>query len=174
MKREDKNAIIEQLTERINTSRNFYIADLGGLDAEQTSMLRRQCFKEDIGLMVVKNSLLEKALDNAEGEFDELKKALKGPTSLMFSEVANAPAKLIKDFKKKKFPKPELKAAFAEESVYVGADQLDLLVAIKSKDELLGDLISLLQSPMKNVMSSLNSGKNTLSGVLTTLAEREN
>jgi large subunit ribosomal protein L10 len=174
MKREDKNAIIEQLTERINSSKHFYIADIGGLNAEQTSMLRRQCYKEDIALMVVKNTLLEKALENADGEFDELKAALAGPTTLMFCEVANAPAKLIQSFKKMKFPKPELKAAFAEESIYVGADQLDLLIAIKSKEELVGDLIALLQSPMRNLMSSLNSGKNTLSGILTTLSEREN
>lgn len=173
MKRENKDAIIEQLTERINSSKTFYIADIGGLNAEQTSALRRQCFKEDIGLMVVKNSLLEKALEKAEGNFDELLPALKGPTSLMFSEVSNKPARLIKDFQKKKFPKPELKAAYAEESIYVGIDQLDLLVALKSKEELLGDLIGLLQSPMRNLMSSLDSGKNTLSGLLTTLAERE-
>lgn len=174
MKREDKTAMIEQLTERINSSKHFYIADLEGLNAEQTSILRRQCYKEDIALLVVKNTLLEKALEQAEGEFDEIMQALKGPTSLMFCEVANKPAKLIQDFKKKRFPKPSLKAAFAEESIYVGADQLDLLVALKSKEELVGDLIALLQSPMRNVMSALDSGKNTLSGLLTTLAEREN
>lgn len=174
MKREDKTAIIEQLTERINSSKNFYITDIGGLSAEQTSMLRRQCFKEDIGLMVVKNKLLEKALEKANGDFDGLAEALKGPTSLMFSEVGNKPAKLIKDFQKKKFPKPELKAAYVEESVYVGIDQLDLLVAIKSKEELLGDLIGLLQSPMRNVMSALDSGKHTLAGLVKTLSEKEN
>ena len=106
MKREDKTAIIDQLTEQINSAKNFYIADIGGLDADQTSQLRRQCFKEDIGLMVVKNTLLQKALEKAEGDYSELNEALKGPTSLMFSEVGNAPAKLIKEFKKKKFPKP--------------------------------------------------------------------
>jgi large subunit ribosomal protein L10 len=174
MKRENKDAIIDQLTEQINSSKNFYIADIGGLDADQTSQLRRQCFKENIALVVVKNTLLQKALDKAEGNFDELAEALKGPTSLMFSEVGNVPAKLIKEFKKKKFPKPDLKAAYVEESVYVGIDQLDLLVAIKSKEELIGDLVALLQSPMRNVMSALESGKNTLAGVVKTLSEREN
>lgn len=174
MKREDKNATIEQLTERINSSKNFYITDIGGLDAEQTSTLRRECFKQDIALMVVKNTLLEKALEKADGEFGELVEALKGPTSLMFCEVANKPAKLIKDFNKKKFAKPELKAAFAEESCYVGIDQLDLLAALKSKEELLGDLIGLLQSPMRNLISSLESGKNNLTGVLKAMSEKEN
>lgn len=173
MKREDKNAIIDQLTGQINSAKNFYITDIGGLDADQTSQLRRQCFKEDIGLLVVKNTLLEKALDKADGEFAELTEALIGPTSLMFSEVGNAPAKLMKEFKKKKFPKPELKAAFVEESIYVGIDQLDLLVAIKSKEELIGDLVALLQTPMRNVMSALESGKHTLAGVIKTLSEKE-
>lgn len=174
MKREDKNAIIDQLTERINSSKHFYIADIGGLSALQTSELRRQCFKEDIDLVVVKNTLLEKAFGNADRNFEELIQALAGPTSLMFSEVGNAPAKLIKEFKNRKFPKPELKAAYVEESIYIGVDQLDALVAIKSKEELLGDLVALLQSPMQNVMSALNSGKHTLAGVVKTLSEREN
>ncbi len=174
MKREDKNAIIDQLKERINSSKHFYIADIGGLDALQTSQLRRECFKEDIGLLVVKNTLLEKALQQADGDFEELNQVLEGPTSLMLSEVGNAPAKLIKEFKKKKFPKPELKAAFVEESVYIGPEQLDALVAIKSKEELLGDLVALLQSPMLNVMSALESGKHTLAGVVKTLSERDN
>lgn len=174
MKRENKNAIIDQLTERINSAKHFYIADIGGLDALQTSDLRRQCFKDDIDLLVVKNTLFEKALQKAEGDFEELTEALSGPTSLMFSEVGNAPAKLIKEFKKLKFPKPELKAAYVEESIYIGAEQLDALVAIKSKEELLGDLVALLQSPMQNVMSALNSGKHTLAGVVKTLSEREN
>lgn len=174
MKREDKNAIIVQLTERINSSKHFYIADIGGLSALQTSELRRQCFKEEIGLLVVKNSLLEKALEKADGDFEGLIPVLSGPTSLMLSEVGNAPAKLIQDFQKRKFLKPALKAAFVEESVYVGADQLGALAAIKSKDELIGDLVALLQSPMRNVMSALDSGKHTLAGVVKTLSEREN
>ncbi len=174
MKREDKTAIINQLTDRINSSKHFYITDIGGLSALQTSALRRQCFKDEIDLLVVKNTLLEKALEKADGDFEELNQVLVGPTSLMFSEVGNLPAKLIKDFKKLKFPKPELKAAYVEESVYIGAEQLDALVAIKSKEELLGDLVALLQSPMKNVISALESGKHTLAGVVKTLSEREN
>lgn len=174
MKREDKNAIIDQLTERINSSKHFYIADIGGLNALQTSELRRQCFKEDIGLLVVKNTLLQKALERAEGNFEELNQVLAGPTSLMFSDVGNKPAKLIVEFKKKKFPKPILKGAYVEESVYIGVEQLDALVSVKSKDELLGDLVALLQSPMRNVLSALDSGKHTLAGVVKTLSEREN
>ena len=174
MKREDKDAIIDQLTERINNSKHFYITDIGGLSAGQTSDLRRQCFKDEIELLVVKNTLLRKALEKADGNFEELYPVLVGPTSLMFTEVANKPARLITDFKKKKFVKPELKAAFAEESVYVGIDQLERLVAIKSKEELLGDLVALLQSPIRNVMSSLDSGKHILAGVLETLSQKEN
>ncbi|MBT3241689.1 MAG: 50S ribosomal protein L10 [Bacteroidetes bacterium] len=174
MKREDKTAIIDQLTERIDSAKHFYITDIGGLDAEQTSDLRRQCYKEAIELTVVKNTLLKKALENAKGDFEEMYSALAGPTSLMFTENASSPARLIQEFKKKKFPKPELKAAFAEESVYVGVDQLDLLSTIKSKEELIADLIALLQSPIRNVMSSLDSGKNILAGVVKTLSEKEN
>ncbi|MCD6347027.1 MAG: 50S ribosomal protein L10, partial [Bacteroidales bacterium] len=172
MKREDKNAIIDQLTERINSSKHFYITDIGGLDAEQTSDLRRQCFKDDIQLIVVKNTLLRKALEKADRDFEELLSALVGPTSLMFTEIASKPAQLIKEFHKMKFPKPVLKAAYAEESIYVGVDQLDVLSTIKSKDELIGDLIALLQSPIRNVMSSLDSGKTILAGVVKTLSER--
>ena len=174
MNREDKTAIIDQLTERINNSKNFYITDIGGLDAGETSNLRRQCFKEEIELLVVKNTLLRKALEKAEGEFEELYPVLAGPTSLMFTEVANRPAKLIKDLQKKNFEKPELKAAYAEQSVYIGIDQLETLCSIKSKEELLGDLVALLQSPLRNVMSSLDSGKNILAGVMETLSQKEN
>ena len=174
MKREDKNAIIDQLTERINSSKHFYITDIGGLDAEQTSDLRRQCFKDEIQLLVVKNTLLKKALEKADVDFEELFSALAGPTSLMFTENASKPAQLIKEFQKKRFPKPLLKAAYAEESIYVGVDQLDYLSTIKSKDELIADLIALLQSPIRTVMSSLDSGKSILAGVVKTLSEREN
>jgi len=175
MKREDKNAIIDQLKEQINNSKHFYIADIGGLDAQETSDLRRQCFRDSVNLIVVKNTLLREAMTNADGEFEELFSTLTGPTSIMFTETGNVPAKLIMDFlKKNKKGKPVFKGAFVEESVYIGEDQLDALAAIKSKEELIADLIGLLQSPIRNVMSSLESGKSILAGVVKTLSEKEN
>ncbi len=175
MKREDKNAIIDQLKEQINGAKHFYIADIGGLDAAETSALRRQCYQESVGLVVAKNTLLREAMAKAEGDFEELYTILAGPTSVMFTETGNVPAKLIRDFlKMNKKGKPALKGAFVEESVYIGEDQLDVLIAVKSKEELIGDLIALLQSPMKNVISSLESGKNILAGVVKTLSEKEN
>jgi len=173
MKREDKDAIIETIVEQINVNNHFYLTDIGGLNAEDTSNLRRECFKSDIKLVVVKNTLLQKAFEKLEGKYDELYDVLKGPTSVMFTEQGNAPAKLIKEFRKGK-EKPILKAAFVEDTVYIGDDQLEHLVAIKSRDELIGDIILLLQSPAKNVISSLKSGGNILHGVLETLANREN
>ncbi len=175
MKREDKNAVIDQLKEQINSSKHFYIADIGGLDAAETSALRRLCYQDSISLVVAKNTLLREAMAKAEGDFEELYTILAGPTSVMFCETGNAPAILIKEFlKNNKKGKPALKGAFVEESVYLGEDQLDVLIAVKSKEELLGDLIALLQSPMNNVISSLESGKNVLAGVVKTLSEREN
>lgn len=175
MKRENKNAIIDQLKEQINDSKHFYIADIGGLNAAETSALRRQCYGVDISLVVAKNTLLREAMAQAEGDFEELYEILAGPTSIMFCETGNAPAKLIKDFLKKNSKgKPALKGAYVEESVYIGEDQLDNLIAVKSKEELVGDLIALLQSPMRNVISSLESGKNILAGVVKTLSEKEN
>jgi large subunit ribosomal protein L10 len=175
MKRENKNAVIDQLKEQINNSKHFYIADIGGLNAAETSALRRQCFNDGVGLVVAKNTLLREAMTKAEGDFEELYSILAGPTSIMFTETGNVPAKLIKDFlKKNKKGKPVLKGAFVEESVYIGVDQLDALIAVKSKEELVADLIALLQSPMRNLMSSLDSGKSILAGVVKTLSEKEN
>lgn len=175
MKREDKNAVIDQLKEQINNSKHFYLADIGGLNASETSALRRQCYQDSVSLVVAKNKLLREAMAKADGDFEELYNILAGPTSIMFSETGNVPAKLIRDFlKKNKKGKPALKGAYVEESVYLGIDQLDVLIAVKSKEELLGDIIALLQSPMGNVMSSLDSGKNILAGVVKTLSTREN
>jgi len=175
MKREDKNAVIDQLKEQINSSKHFYITDIGGLNAAETSALRRQCYQESVSLVVAKNTLLREAFTKAEGEFEELYSILTGPTSVMFTEVGNVPAKLIKEFlRKNKKGKPVLKGAYVEESVFIGEDQLDALIAVKSKDELIADLIALLQSPMHNVMSALDSGKHILAGVVKTLSEREN
>ncbi|MDO7615337.1 MAG: 50S ribosomal protein L10, partial [Flavobacteriaceae bacterium] len=145
--------------------------DTAGLNAKDTTALRRACFQAGIRLSVVKNTLLSKAMDASDKEFGDLKEVLKGNTSLMFSEVGNAPAKVIKDFRKKS-DKPLLKGAYIEEAVYVGDDQIDFLVAIKSKEELIGDIITLLQSPAKNVVSGLKSGGGKLAGIIKTLSER--
>ncbi|WP_423129015.1 50S ribosomal protein L10 [Gaoshiqia sp. Z1-71] len=172
MKRSEKLEIIDNLTQEINSYSHFYLADVAELNAEDTSSLRRLCFSQDVKLIVVKNTLLRKALEKSDKNAEELYDVLKGNTSIMFSEVGNVPAKLIKDFSKK-HKKPVLKAAYVQESVYVGADQLEALTSIKSKDELLGDLIALLQSPMKTVLGQLQSGGNTIHGILQTLSEKE-
>lgn len=175
MKKEDKSAIIKQLESTLGEYAHFYLADIGGLDAALTSELRRVCYKEDVKLVVVKNTLLQKALENSSVDFSELYGSLKGETSLMLSNQANVPAKLINDFSKQKsnkLKKPILKAAYVEESFYIGEENLEALIHVKSKNELLGEIIGLLQSPAKNVISALQSGGNTIHGVLKTLAER--
>ncbi|MEA4982438.1 MAG: 50S ribosomal protein L10 [Paludibacter sp.] len=173
MKKEDKSAIIKQLESTIQSYAHFYLADIAGLNAAETSNLRRTCNKQDIKLLVVKNTLLRKALENTNTDFSELYDILKGETSLMLSNNNNAPAKLIKDFSKaSKSKKPILKAAYVEESFYIGENQLETLISIKSKNELIGEIIGLLQSPAKNVVSALQSGGSTIHGVLKTLSER--
>lgn len=174
MRKEDKSAIIGQLTETVKEYPNFYLTDIEALNAEKTSQLRRECFKREVKLIVVKNSLLKKALDNVGGDFSPLHVALKGNTAVMFSQVANAPARLIKDFTKdtKGEGKPQLKAAYVQESFYVGAENLEALVNIKSKNELIADVIALLESPAKNVISALQSSGQTIHGLLKTLEER--
>ena len=170
MRKEDKGTIIAQIAETVKEYSCFYLAETATLNAEKTSNLRRACFKEGIKLVVVKNSLLHKALMSMEGvDFSPLFDSLKGTTSVMFSEVANAPAKLLKEYKEEI---PALKAAYAEEGFYVGANQLDALCNIKSKNEVIADIVALLQSPAKNVISALQSGGNTIHGVLKTLGER--
>jgi large subunit ribosomal protein L10 len=171
MTRQEKNETIENLKEALGGVKNLYLADIAGLDAIQTIALRRACFKENIKLQVVKNTLLAKAMEASSHNFGELTEILKGNTSLMFSESGNGPAKVIKSFRKKS-DKPILKAAFIEAAIYIGDEQLDALVAIKSKDELIGEIITLLQSPTKNVVSALQSGGGKLSGILKTLSER--
>jgi len=171
MTREQKSQVIDDLTSQLTDSSTIYLADISGLDALTTSNLRRACFKANVRLAVVKNTLLSKAMEKSDKEFGELPEVLKGNTSLMFSETSNAPAKVIKEFRKKS-DKPLLKGAYIEEAIYVGDDQLDMLVNIKSKEELIGDIISLLQSPAKNVISALQSGGSKLSGILKTLSEK--
>ncbi|NND15377.1 MAG: 50S ribosomal protein L10 [Eudoraea sp.] len=174
MTREEKATVIEDLKVQLGDNSTIYLADISGLDAATTSDLRRACFKSNIKLSIVKNTLLAKAMEASEKEFGELQEVLKGNTSLMFAEAGNAPAKLIKNFRKKaKAEKPLLKGAFIEEAVYVGDDMLDTLVGIKSKEEVIGDIIALLQSPVKNVISGLKSSGSTLSGILKTLSEKE-
>ncbi|MEN8125388.1 MAG: 50S ribosomal protein L10 [Bacteroidota bacterium] len=172
MNREDKALVIEELTGKLTESKVIYLADISGLDAQSTSNLRRACFKANVKLAVVKNTLLEKAMEKSDKDFGELPSILKGNTSLMISETGNAPAKVIKDFRKKS-KRPILKGAFVEESIYVGDELLDTLVNIKSKEELIGDIITILQSPAKNVISALQSGGSTLSGILKTLSDKE-
>ena len=174
MRKEDKGAIIEQLTATVKEYPNFYLTDIEALDAEKTSKLRRECFKQEVKLVVVKNSLLKKALENVDGDFSPLHDAMKGNTAVMFSQVANAPARLIKDFTKdtKGEGKPQLKAAYVQESFYIGAENLEALVTIKSKNELIADVIALLESPAKNVISALQSSGQTIHGLLKTLEER--
>ena len=159
------------MTAQLADSANIYLADISGLDAVATSNLRRACFKANIKLAVVKNTLLAKAMEASDKEFGELPDVLKGNTSLMLSETGNAPAKLIKNFRKKS-DKPLLKGAFIEEAVYVGDENLESLVNIKSKEEVIGDIIGLLQSPAKNVISGLKSGGGQLAGILKTISEK--
>src|SRR5665811_1132456 len=163
MKSSDKKVIINNLQEQIDSYNHFYLTDISGLNAENTSNLRRLCFKQDVKLVVVKNTLLRKALENSNKNTEEIYDALKGNTTVMFTENANIPAKLIKDFSKK-HKKPVLKAAYVEESVYLGANQLDALIAVKSKNELIADVVALLQSPMTTLLSQLKSGGNIIHG----------
>ncbi len=171
MTREEKATVIKDLTAQLAENSTIYLADISGLDALTTSELRRACFKANIKLSVVKNTLLAKAMEASDKEFGELPEVLTGNTSLMFSEVGNAPAKLIKTFRKKA-EKPMLKGAFIEEAIFVGDDKLDTLISIKSKEEMIGEIIGLLQSPAKNVISGLKSGGGKLAGILKTLSER--
>ncbi len=171
MTREEKATVIQDLTAQLAENTTIYLADISGLDASTTSDLRRACFKANIKLSVVKNTLLSKAMEASDKEFGELPDVLIGNTSLMFSETGNAPAKLIKTFRKKA-NKPLLKGAFIEEAIFVGDDKLDTLVSIKSKEEMIGEIIGLLQSPAKNVISGLKSGGGKLAGILKTLSEK--
>ena len=172
MTREEKSQVIEELTAQLADNANIYLADISGLNAGNTSDLRRACYKANVQLSVVKNTLLTKAMEASDRDFGDLPTVLKGNTSVMYSETGNAPAKVIKNFRKKA-EKPLLKGAFIEETVYIGDDQLDMLVDIKSKEELIGDIIGLLQSPAKNVISALKSGGGTIAGIIKTLSERE-
>ncbi len=173
MTREQKTAVIDELAGRLNETNHFYLADISTLNAGDTSALRRKCHENNIQLLVVKNTLLKKAMEKADVKYDELFGVLKDSTSIIFSEVGNIPAKLIKEFRKM-HDRPVLKAAYVEEGFYIGDEMLDTLASLKSKDELVADIIALLQSPVKTVISQLQSGGQTLTGVLKTLSEKEN
>ena len=169
MKKEVKDTIIVELGEQLKKYPHFYLVDLTGQNAEQSSELRRKCFNSGIKLLMVKNTLLQKAFEASEIDYSPLYECLKGNTAVMFTQTANVPAKLLKEYKKEGIP--ALKAAYAEESFFVGADKLDELVAIKSKNELIADVVALLQSPIKNVVSGLNAG-GKIHGLLDAIAER--
>ena len=172
MRKEDKSTVIERIASTLKEYSHFYLAETAALNAEKTSALRRECFKQDIKLLVVKNALLHKAMESLDTDYTPLYDCLKGSTAVMFTNTGNAPAKLIKEFRKSTSDLLNFKAAYVEESFYIGAEQLDALVAIKSKNELIADVIALLQSPAKNVVSALQSGGSKLHGVLQTLSER--
>jgi large subunit ribosomal protein L10 len=171
MTREEKSVAINEILDVLKSNQNIYLTDISGLNALETSNLRRMCFKAGVKLSVVKNTLLEKAMDDSEKDFGELKETLNGNTSVMIAEVSSAPAKVIKNFRKKS-ERPILKGAMIEKDIYVGDEQLETLFTIKSKEELIGDIIMLLQSPAKNVISALSSSGGKLSGILQTLSNK--
>jgi large subunit ribosomal protein L10 len=176
MKKEDKSIIIEQLSEQLKSCSNFYLTDIEALNAAKTSALRRACSKQNIKLIVVKNTLFKKALESVEADMSTLYGSLAGSTAIMFTEVANAPARLIKEFtkdaRKGEVGKPQLKAAYLQECFYIGPEYLDALVNLKGKNELVADVLAMLQSPVQRLMSALQSGGNSIHGVLKTLEER--
>ena len=170
MRKEVKDTIIHELGEKLKQYPHFYLVDVSGLNAEATADLRRKCFKQEIKMVVVKNTLLHKALEASEIDFEPIYSALKGSTAVWFTKTANVPAKLLKEYTKAGIP--ALKAAYAEESIFIGANRLEELASIKSKNELIADVVAMLQGPAQGVISALESGANTIHGVLKTLEER--
>mgnify|MGYP001081620435 CR=1 FL=1 len=175
MTKQEKAAIIDDLSEKFQNTSFFYITDASGLSVQQVNSFRRACFEKGVEYKVVKNTLIKKALDKVEGDFSEFTdKVLKGFSGIMFSpESNNLPAKVIKDFRKKGSEKPTLKGASIDQAYYYGDDQVDTLSKLKSKDELIGDIIGLLQSPATNVIGALQSSKHKLAGIVKTLSEKE-
>ncbi|MEO8795477.1 MAG: 50S ribosomal protein L10 [Daejeonella sp.] len=171
MRKEEKQDVVLALTEQIKEYGNFYITDTANLSVAKINAIRRKCFESDIEMKVAKNTLIRKAMEASEGDFSEMFDVLKGSSSIMFSKSANAPAKLIKQLRKQG-DKPVLKAAYIDSAIFIGDNQLDALVSLKSKEELVADIIALLQSPAKNVISGLQSGGNKLAGIVKTLQER--
>lgn len=171
MTREEKNQIVEELVSVLSSTGSFYIIDIGTLNSEKTSKLRRLCYNRQVQLKVAKNSLIKKALERIEGDYSEMIPAMKGSSAVMIAEIPNVPAKLIKDFRKES-DRPVLKAASIDGGIYVGDNQLDSLAALKSKNELVGDIVGLLQSPMQSVISGLKGQGGKIAGILKTLEER--
>jgi len=171
MKREEKHEIVQALTEQIKSHSNFYITDTADLTVEKINNIRRKCFENGITIQVAKNTLIQKAMEAAGGDYAELYDVLKGSSTIMFSSSANAPAKLIKELRKSG-DKPLLKAAYIDSAFFIGDKQLDALVNLKSKEQLIGEIIGLLQSPAKNVISALKSSGGKLAGIVKTLQER--
>lgn len=171
MTREEKNKLIESLVEKLNDNNNFYLADISDLNSEKTTALRRLCYRRQVKMQMVKNTFLKEAMEKTNKDFEPLYDILLGSTSIMFANAGNAPAQLIKEFRKKN-DRPILKGAYIEEMTYIGDDQLDFLANIKSKNELIADVIALLQSPMRNVLGALQSSGHTISGILKTLSEK--
>ena len=170
MNKEEKVKVVEELKVQLNDYKSIYLTDIAGLDAMQTSKLRRECFNSKVKLSVVKNTFLERAMSESENDFGDLKDLLKGNTTIMLSESGNSPAKVIKKFRKDG-EKPILKGAFVDEAIYIGDDQIEALFNLKSKDEVIGEIIALLQSPAKNVISALKSGSGKIAGLVKTLSE---
>ena len=171
MKKEEKHDVVLALTETIAEYGNFYITDTANLSVAKVNDIRRKCFDNGIKMQVAKNSLIRKAMEASQGDYSEIFDVLKGSSSILFSKSANAPAKLIKQLRKTG-DKPLLKAAYIDSAVFIGDNQLDALVNLKSKEQLVADIIALLQSPAKNVISGLQSGGNKLAGIVKTLQER--
>ena len=171
MRKEEKHEVVLALAEQIQEYGNFYITDTANLTVAKVNAIRRKCFESDIKMQVAKNTLIKKAMEAAGGDYSEMYDVLKGSSSIMFSKTANAPAKLIKQLRKQG-DKPVLKAAYIDSAVFIGDNQLDALVNLKSKEELVADIIALLQSPAKNVISALQSGKHTIAGLVKTLESR--
>ncbi len=172
MKREQKDQLINSLAEELKDGRNFYITDISTLTVDKTNQLRRLCFNKGVSVKVVKNSLIQKALEKTGADYSQIFSVLKGSSALMFSEITNMPAKAIKEFRKDN-SKPVLKAAYIESSFYIGDNQLDTLSSLKSKNELIAEIVMLLQSPAKNVLGALQSGRTKISGIVKTLSERK-
>ena len=171
MRKEEKHEVVLALTETIAEYGNFYITDTANLSVAKVNDIRRKCFENGIKMQVAKNKLIRKAMEASVGDFSEMFDVLKGSSSILFSKSANAPAKLIKQLRKTG-DKPVLKAAYIDSSIFIGDNQLEALVNLKSKEELVADIIALLQSPAKNVISGLQSGGNKLAGIVKTLQER--
>ena len=171
MNKEEKVKVVEELKGQLNDYKSIYLTDIAGLDSVQTSKLRRECFNSNIKLSVVKNTFLERAMSESEDDFGELKDLLKGNTTIMLSDVGNSPAKVIKKFRKDG-DKPILKGAFVDEAIYIGDEHIDALFKLKSKEEVIGDIISILQSPAKNVISALKSSSGKIAGLVKTLSEK--